>query len=141
MVSWLVCSYVCKPFMTLFLLKDYHYCSHPINPSWQTTHLKHFLTVQKKTLGRLKGFWLTRNKYSNIAENFFSNHFGAKTFIFLSLYFSQWNTMTMHIMFWQQHCTVHRDPKTLHPDGIRTRELLFCRRTRWPLCHATKAWS
>jgi hypothetical protein len=23
--------------------------------------------------------------------------------------------------------------------GIRTRDLLFCRRTRWPLCHAAKA--
>jgi hypothetical protein len=25
--------------------------------------------------------------------------------------------------------------KTLHPGGIRTLDHLFCRRTRWPLCH------
>jgi hypothetical protein len=31
--------------------------------------------------------------------------------------------------------------KTSHPDGIRTRHLLFCRRTRWPLCHAARATS
>jgi hypothetical protein len=29
--------------------------------------------------------------------------------------------------------------KTLHPGGIRTRDLLFCRRTRWPSCHAARA--
>jgi hypothetical protein len=29
--------------------------------------------------------------------------------------------------------------KTLHPGGIRTRDLLFYRRTRWPLCHAARA--
>jgi hypothetical protein len=29
--------------------------------------------------------------------------------------------------------------KTLHHGGIRTRNLLFCSRTRWSLCHATRA--
>jgi hypothetical protein len=29
-----------------------------------------------------------------------------------------------------------KDLKTLHPGGIRTRDLLFWRRTRRPLCHA-----
>jgi hypothetical protein len=29
--------------------------------------------------------------------------------------------------------------KTLHPGGIRTRDLLFCRWTRWPLYHAARA--
>jgi hypothetical protein len=29
--------------------------------------------------------------------------------------------------------------KTLHPGGIRTQDLLFCRQTRWPLCHAARA--
>jgi hypothetical protein len=28
---------------------------------------------------------------------------------------------------------------TLHPGGIWTQELLFCRRTRWPQSHATRA--
>jgi hypothetical protein len=28
---------------------------------------------------------------------------------------------------------------TLHPRGIRTRELLFCGLSRWPLCHAARA--
>jgi hypothetical protein len=28
---------------------------------------------------------------------------------------------------------------TLHPGGIRTRAILFYRRTRWPLCHAARA--
>jgi hypothetical protein len=30
--------------------------------------------------------------------------------------------------------------KTLHPGGIQSRDLLFCRRTRWPLYHAARAW-
>jgi hypothetical protein len=29
--------------------------------------------------------------------------------------------------------------KTLGPGWIRTRDLLFCMRTRWPLCHAARA--
>jgi hypothetical protein len=29
--------------------------------------------------------------------------------------------------------------KTSHPCGIRTRDLLYCRRTRWPLFHAARA--
>jgi hypothetical protein len=53
--------------------------------------------------------------------------------MFLSVYFSRVNTMTMHFFcFWQLHCN-------LLPGGIRTRDLLFCRRTRWSLCHATGA--
>jgi hypothetical protein len=39
----------------------------------------------------------------------------------------------MHIKFWQQHCNIHRKPYTLHPGGIRTWDLMFCGRTRWPL--------
>jgi hypothetical protein len=30
--------------------------------------------------------------------------------------------------------------KTIHPCGIRTRDLMYCRRTQWPLCHVTKAY-
>jgi hypothetical protein len=32
-----------------------------------------------------------------------------------------------------------KDLKTLHPGGIRTHDLLFCRRTQWSLCHAARA--
>jgi hypothetical protein len=39
----------------------------------------------------------------------------------------------MHIKFWQQHCDVQK-PQNLTPGGIRTRDLLFLRRTRWPQC-------
>jgi hypothetical protein len=57
-------------------------------------------------------------------------------FIFLKTH----NTyLTMHIKFWKQHCNVCKTLKTLHPGGIRTRDLLFCRRTRWPLSYA--AWA
>jgi hypothetical protein len=34
---------------------------------------------------------------------------------------------------------MYNDLKTLHPGGIRTRDLLFCRRTRWPMYHAARA--
>jgi hypothetical protein len=46
------------------------------------------------------------------------------------------HTITMHIKFWQQCCNVYNTLKTLHPGNIRTRDLLFCSRTRWPQCHA-----
>jgi hypothetical protein len=36
--------------------------------------------------------------------------------------------------FEQQHCSVWR----LKPGGIRTRDLLFWGRTRWPVCHAAE---
>jgi hypothetical protein len=29
--------------------------------------------------------------------------------------------------------------KTLHPGGIRILDLLFCTRSQWPLCHASRA--
>jgi hypothetical protein len=35
------------------------------------------------------------------------------------------HTITMHIMFWRQRCNVYKALKTLHPNGIRTRDLLF----------------
>jgi hypothetical protein len=60
-----------------------------------------------------------------------------QAFIFLKYI----HTMTMHIKLWQQHCNVYKFLKTLHPGGIRTQDLLFCRRTRWPLCHAARATS
>jgi hypothetical protein len=50
---------------------------------------------------------------------------------FISTYFSQLHTMTMHIT-----AMYIQDLKTSHPGGIRTRDLLFWRRTRLPLCHA-----
>jgi hypothetical protein len=66
--------------------------------------------------------------------------------IFLSIYFSQVHTMTLlHyyisdiIKLWQQQCNV-KFLKTSHPGGIRTRDLLFCRRTRWSLYHGARAW-
>jgi hypothetical protein len=55
---------------------------------------------------------------------------------FLIIYFSQ---ITMQIKFWQQHCNVCKPLNTLHPGGIRSRDLRFCRRTRWPLCQAARA--
>jgi hypothetical protein len=34
---------------------------------------------------------------------------------------------------------MYKDLSTLHPCGIQTRDLLFCRRTQWSLCHGAKA--
>jgi hypothetical protein len=49
-------------------------------------------------------------------------------------------TMNIQLTTWPQHFIVHiLRPKTLHPGGIRTRDLLFCRRTRWPQCNAARA--
>jgi hypothetical protein len=54
-----------------------------------------------------------------------------------------------HLFFWsiQWQCILSYDNssamykflKTLHPGGIRILDLLFWRRTRWPLCHAARA--
>jgi hypothetical protein len=65
-----------------------------------------------------------------LSSSEFQNHF-----IFCQMY-----TITMHIKFWQQQCNVPimTYVRTLHPGGIRTRDLLYCGRTRWPLCH--KKW-
>jgi hypothetical protein len=41
----------------------------------------------------------------------------------------------MHCAFrvFDNSTAMYNDPKTLHPGGIRTGDLLFCRRARWPL--------
>jgi hypothetical protein len=54
-------------------------------------------------------------------------------------YFSQIDSMTMHIKFFYNSTAIYEDLKTLYPGGIWTRDLLFWWRTRWPLCHAARA--
>jgi hypothetical protein len=39
------------------------------------------------------------------------------------------------------HCKLRFDNSTALPGGIRTRDLLFWRQTRWPPCHAARAFS
>jgi hypothetical protein len=64
----------------------------------------------------------TRSPY--LARLFFSFFFSKG---FLSIYFSQVYTMTMHVKF---STAMYTFLKTLHHGGIRTRNLLFCSRTR-----------
>jgi hypothetical protein len=59
--------------------------------------------------------------------------FFKKNFIFLV--YTQWQC----ILSYDNSTAMFKFLKTLHPGGIWTRHLLFCRRTRWPLCHAAKA--
>jgi hypothetical protein len=57
-------------------------------------------------------------------------------FLFGTICFSQIHQpRTMHIKFAQRHCNVHAQTwkPYVHPGGIGTRDLLFWRRTRWPL--------
>jgi hypothetical protein len=70
-------------------------------------------------------------QFNNMHTNFWSDSPNN----FLMYNFFQVRTMTMHIKFRQQHCTLRR-PKNLTSGRIQNRNLLFCRRTRWPLCHA-----
>jgi hypothetical protein len=58
-------------------------------------------------------------------------------YFFEIFFFPEIHTVTMHIKFWKQHCNVLRH-KTSHPGGIGTWDLLFCRQTWWPLCHAAR---
>jgi hypothetical protein len=62
-----------------------------------------------------------------------------KIFCGRCLYFSFFNTQTMHIksFYTQQQCYVSL--KTLYPGGIRTRVFLFLRQIRCPLRHAARA--
>jgi hypothetical protein len=53
---------------------------------------------------------------------------------FKQLFFSQTHTMTMHNTQVLTTTLQFHMPKILHPDGIRNRDLLYLRRTRWPLC-------
>jgi hypothetical protein len=59
---------------------------------------------------------------------------------FLKTYFNHYFFSNTHngnaILSFDNSTALYKDLKTLHPGGIRTRDLLFCRRTRWPLCHA-----
>jgi hypothetical protein len=52
---------------------------------------------------------------------------------FLSIF--QKYTQLQFILSYDDSTTLYKFLKTLHPGGIRTRDLLFCRQTRWPLCH------
>jgi hypothetical protein len=66
-------------------------------------------------------------------NTFRSKHCEPKMlFRLLSFFFSQVHTITMHIMYvsFDNSTTLYKDLKTLHPGGFRTRDLLFCRRTR-----------
>jgi hypothetical protein len=53
----------------------------------------------------------------------------------LFLKYTQWQC----ILSFDNSTAMYKDLKPLHTGGIRTRDLLFWRRTRWPLCHATRA--
>jgi hypothetical protein len=55
------------------------------------------------------------------------NHFFLK--------YTQWQC----ILSYDNRTAMYKFQKTLHPGGIQTRVLLFCRWTRWPLYHATRA--
>jgi hypothetical protein len=56
-----------------------------------------------------------------------------KTFLFLK--YTQWQCKLSY-----NHSTAkYKFMKTLHPRRIWTRDVLFCRRSRWPLCHAARA--
>jgi hypothetical protein len=57
----------------------------------------------------------------------------------LSIYFSQVHTQWQCILCSDNSIAMYKVLKTLHPGGIRTRDRLFCRRTRWPLCLAARA--
>jgi hypothetical protein len=54
-------------------------------------------------------------------------------FVFLKR--TQWQC----ILGYDNSTAMYKLQKTLHPVGIRTRDLLFCRRTWWPLCHTDRA--
>jgi hypothetical protein len=56
-----------------------------------------------------------------------------KAFIFLKC--TQWQ----RILSYNNSTAMDKFLKTLHPSGIWTQDLLFCRRTRRPLCHAARA--
>jgi hypothetical protein len=45
--------------------------------------------------------------------------------------YTQWQC----ILSYGNSTAMYKLLKTLHPSGIPTQDLLFCRRTRWPLCH------
>jgi hypothetical protein len=96
----------------------------------------------------------------NAAGEFWSNKHNSGTHVINLLHsslttslFSEFRLVreSLNYLFFleytQWHCILSYDNSTemykflvtLHPGGIRTRDLLFCRRTRWPLCHA--AWA
>jgi hypothetical protein len=60
---------------------------------------------------------------------------------FLTIYFSLVHICTQWqcILSYDNSTAMYKFLKTLHPGGNRTRDLLFCRRTRWPLCDAARA--
>jgi hypothetical protein len=87
------------------------------------------LMAVEGVLARVRRFVL-----SNSGSNLHSQLQNIFKKIFLSIYFFQVHTMTMHI----KDCNV-KIPKTLHPGRIQNRDLLSCRRTRLPLCHAARA--
>jgi hypothetical protein len=64
-----------------------------------------------------------------------------KTNLFKHLFFSSACIHTMTKQIWSYNNSTARCKflKTLQPGGIRTRDLMFCRRMRWPLCHAARA--
>jgi hypothetical protein len=59
--------------------------------------------------------------------------------IFWKFYFSLKYTQWQCILSFDNSTAMYKDLETLHPGGIQTRDLLFWRRTRWPLCHAARA--
>jgi hypothetical protein len=63
-----------------------------------------------------------------LVHNILCTYKFLKTFILL--YYTQWHW----ILSYDNSTAMYKLLKTLHPGGIRTRDLLFWRRTRWALC-------
>jgi hypothetical protein len=63
----------------------------------------------------------------NTLKNIFKN-------LFVSIRYTQWQC----IYSFDNSTALYRFLKTFHPGGVRTRDHMFWRRTRWPLRHAAR---
>jgi hypothetical protein len=130
---WITFSLLCRfVFMAELLALVYTYAAvHTYAQScWPRPHSdeqksKHFSKSNNGTCSSLQmssAYCLMGGKLFSVKKN--------KAFIFLK--YAQWQW----ILSFDNSTALYKDPKTSHPGWIRTRYLLFWKRTRWPMCHA-----
>jgi hypothetical protein len=78
----------------------------------------------------------TRLFLCSYSNNSYTSRFICFWAIFKHLFLSSTHTQRQCISSYHNSTAMYKFLKTLHSGGIRSRDLFFFRRTRWPLCNA-----